>query len=276
MVLVAAGQFCAKAVFSKNLEAVSGIITDAAKAGARMIFLPEASDFIAKADEVASLTKPLAQNEFVQGVRAKAKEIGVWVSVGVHETSSDPKRGFNSHLLIDSSGDIVSNYHKIHLFDVDIPGGTRLMESGTTVPGDKLHDPVETPAGKLGLLTCYDIRFPEAAQVLRTRGAGMLAYPSAFMVRTGAAHWEILLRSRAIETQTYVIGAAAVGQHTQTRVSWGHAMIVDPWGTVLAQCNDVSHEPTFCLANVDLDSIRTIRVQMPVDKQRRTDIYPTL
>jgi hypothetical protein len=139
------GQFCTKAVFSKNLEAVSGIITDAAKAGARMVFLPEASDFITKADEAAALIKPLAENEFVQGVRAKAKETGVWVSVGVHETvralprimpftvisviqsgllstvlfiakSSDPKRGFNSHLVIDSSGDIVSNYHKIHLF----------------------------------------------------------------------------------------------------------------------------------------------------------------
>ena len=137
----------------------------------------------------------------------------------------------------------------------------------------------------------------------------MLAYPSAFTVRTGAAHWETLLRSRAIETQTYVIGAAAVGQHTQTRISWGHAMvrrlqptypglsgetlitlslfhvsvdaliwqIVDPWGTVLAQCNDVSHEePTFCLANVDLDNVQKIRAQMPLDKQRRTDIYPEL
>lgn len=132
------------------------------------------------------------------------------------------------------------------------------MESDTTIPGDKLHEPIKTPAGNrestsvftvavipvngiisnpplshsgnapmcaVGLLTCYDIRFPEVAQILRTRGAEMLAYPSAFTVRTGAAHWEVLLRSRAIETQTYVIGAAAVGQHTQTRVSWGHAMV---------------------------------------------------
>jgi len=129
----------------------------------------------------------------------------------------------------------------------------------------------------VGLLTCYDIRFPEVSQILRTRGADLLAYPSAFTVRTGAAHWEILLRSRAIETQTYVIGAAAVGQHTQTRTSWGHAMIVDPWGTILAQCNDVFHEePTFCLANIDLNSIGEIRTRMPVDEQRRPDIYPTL
>jgi len=199
--VTAIGQFCAKAVLSKNLEAVSRIVTDAARAGAKMVFLPEASDFITRADEVLSLTKPLAQNEFVQGLRAKAEEAGVWVSVGVHETvrafhpastpksphscsypltghtyspigilclkSSDPKRVFNSHLIINSSGDIVSNYHKIHLFvrhvrpklscreclglhdpqDVDIPG-TRIMESDTTVPGDKIHDPVETPAGK--------------------------------------------------------------------------------------------------------------------------------
>jgi len=151
------------------------------------------------------------------------------------------------------------------------------MESDTTMPGDRLHDPIETPAGKLGLLTCYDIRFPEVAQVLKSRGAEILAYPSAFTARTGAAHWEVLLRSRAIETQSYVIGAAAVGQHSQTRTSWGHAMIVDPWGTILAQCTDLFHEqPTFCLANVDLGGVREIRTRMPVDKQRRTDIYPTV
>ena len=167
------GQFCAKAVLSKNLEAVSRIVTDAARAGAKMIFLPEASDFIASAGEIPSLTKPLAQNEFVLGLRAKAKETGVWVSVGVHETvralhpvhahirypviltlrlafivlkSSDPKRGYNSHLIIDSSGDIVSNYHKIHLFVRHVrPNLSRRELSwvtrpiGCRYPRDKTH-----------------------------------------------------------------------------------------------------------------------------------------
>jgi len=177
-------------------------------------------------------------------------------------------------LVIDSHGDIVSNYHKIHLFDVDIKDGPRILESESTIPGNRLLDPIETPAGKVGLLTCYDIRFGEASQVLRTRGADIIAYPSSFTVRTGAAHWEPLLRSRAIETQTYVIGAAAVGQHLENRASWGHAMIVDPWGTVLAQCNDIKPDQgSFCLADVDVESMYKIRREMPVDQQRRPDVY---
>lgn len=157
---------------------------------------------------------------------------------------------------------------------MDIKGGTQILESETTVAGDTLLDPIETPAGKLGMLTCYDIRFGEVSQIMRARGADLIAYPSAFTVRTGAAHWEPLLRGRAIETQTYVIGAAAGGQHSESRASWGHAMVVDPWGTVVAQCNDISpDDPSYCLAEVDLEAMSRIRMQMPVDKQRRHDVY---
>ncbi len=187
---------------------------------------------------------------------------------------------------------------------MDIKGGTKILESNTTIPGRILPDviassPTSTnPIGALGLLTCYDLRFPEPSLALRRRGAQILTYPSAFTVRTGAAHWEALLRVRAIETQTYVIAAAQAGHHEGTqRVSWGHAMIVDPYGSVIAQCSDMQpYEPRFALAEIvsahraemlaearltsirpqDLGRLESTRKEMPLWEQRRGDVYAAI
>lgn len=254
MVLAAVAQLKSSGVIADNLAQSVSVIRAAARAGARAIFLPEATDFIAPTASVATLTRSPDNVDFIRGIQSAAKEASVWVSVGVHEPPApeqDDKdkaenqgrlRCYNTQLLVDQHGDILDRYRKLHLFDVDIKGGLKILESDSTLKGTKLLAPRTTPLGKVGLLTCYDLRFPEPSLSLRRQGAQLLTYPSAFTVRTGAAHWEILLRARAIETQSYVLAPAQVGAHDGTkRVSWGHAMIVDPWGSVIAQCPYVPH-----------------------------------
>lgn len=249
MVLAAVAQLKSTGVIADNLAQVVTLVKRAAEAGAKAVFLPEATDFIAPTARVGELTRSQDNQAFVTGVQKAAKDAGVWVSVGVHEPPSQEQdakdqaekegrlRCYNTQLLIDQKGDILDKYRKLHLFDVDIKGGLKILESDSTIPGLSLLAPRPSPIGNIGLLTCYDLRFPEPSLSLRRQGAHVLTYPSAFTVRTGAAHWETLLRARAIETQSYVLAAAQVGAHDGTkRVSWGHAMIIDPWGSVLAQC----------------------------------------
>ncbi|TKY89631.1 hypothetical protein EX895_001416 [Sporisorium graminicola] len=290
MVLAAVAQMKSTGVIADNLAQAVSIIRSAARAGAKAIFLPEATDFIAPTANVAALTRSADNVKFVQGLQSAAKEASVWVSVGVHEPPSKSQddadnsnnngrlRCYNTQLLIDQHGEILDKYRKLHLFDVDIKGGLKILESDSTLKGSELLKPRQTPLGKVGLLTCYDLRFPEPSLSLRRQGAQLLTYPSAFTVRTGAAHWETLLRARAVETQSYVLAAAQVGAHDGTkRVSWGHAMIVDPWGSIIAQCPDIQpYKPTFCLADIDLGSLENTRKEMPLWEQRRDDIFPQI
>jgi len=178
-----------------------------------------------------------------------------------------PGKIFNTHVVLDAEGQTQGVYRKIHLFDVDVPGGPVLCETDYTLPGGELSC-VDTPFGRLGLTTCYDLRFPEMYQVLRfDLGAEILLVPSAFTVPTGAAHWEPLLRARAIETQCYVLAAAQAGRHSEGRESYGHALAVDPWGRVTAQRADPSDEG-IAVAEVDLDALAGIRRRMPVAEHR--------
>ena len=207
--------------------------------------------------------------------RKIASDNDVWLSVGgVHtKTQEDSEKINNSHLVISSTGDIVSCYNKTHLFDVNIPGSVSLSESSYVTPGDTITPPVTTPLGQLGLGVCYDLRFGEHSQCLVRSGAEILTFPSAFTVNTGMAHWETLLRARAVETQCYVIAAAQTGQHNERRSSYGHSMIVDPWGVVTAQCGEGVGVAT---ADIDLDYLARVRRNMPVQQHRRHDLYPEL
>ncbi|XP_052492822.1 deaminated glutathione amidase isoform X3 [Budorcas taxicolor] len=175
--------------------------------------------------------------------------------------------------LSEPLGSVVATYRKTHLCDVEIPGQGPMRESNSTIPGPSLESPISTPAGKIGLAICYDMRFPELSLALVQAGAEILTYPSAFGSVTGPAHWEVLLRARAIETQCYVVAAAQCGRHHEKRASYGHSMVVDPWGTVVARC---SEGPGLCLARIDLNYLQQLRKQLPVFQHRRPDLYGNL
>ncbi len=174
--------------------------------------------------------------------------------------------------MINAKGELVDVYRKIHPFDVDIPGGPRLLESKATIGGQKLVVS-DTPIGQVGLTICYDLRFAEQYLALTKLGAQVMLVPAAFTLPTGKEHWEALLRARAIETQCYVAAAAQRGTHNSRRESYGHAMIIDPWGSVVAQCTD---REDIAVAEIDLDYVASVRTRMPVFEHRHPSIYGTV
>ncbi|XP_062367316.1 deaminated glutathione amidase isoform X4 [Cinclus cinclus] len=237
---------------------------------------PETLESPPQLQQSLELAEPL-HGDIVGRYRQLARECDVWLSLGgFHERGQDwdsTGRIYNCHLLLDNSGALVAVYRKLHLFDAALPGAPALCESSFTNPGQELLPPIPTPVGKLGLAVCYDLRFPELAQALRGAGAQILTFPSAFTVPTGAAHWEVLLRARAIECQCYVVAAAQTGRHNAGRASFGHSLVADPWGTVVAQCQE---GPGLCLAQLDLAYLEQVRRELPVHGHRRGDIYGTL
>lgn len=295
MVLIAAGQLCSTSSLTQNGATAVRLIERAVKLGAKVLFLPEASDYIAKSQEFSKkLAVTVDESPFVQAIstclkKLNAQGVELEVNVGVHEPSTKSDRVLNTSLWFDSKGEIVHRYQKIHLFDVDIPGGAIMKESQGVEPGDTLLPPFSTPCGQVGLAICYDIRFPELALRLRTLGAQIIAFPSAFTQRTGAAHWHLLGRSRAIDTQSYVVMAAQTGGHVTltdediangveaqppARFSYGHTIIIDPWGAVISEVSDIDvQRDGICVADVDLDLLKRVRVNMPLWEQRRPDVF---
>ncbi|KAF2857539.1 nitrilase-like protein, partial [Piedraia hortae CBS 480.64] len=239
----------------------------------QVLFLPEASDFIASSPhETLSLTFPVSKSPFVQGLVTEAKIHSLSLSVGIHEPSPTPQKVSNTLIWISPEGVITNRYQKLHLFDLDLSstGGAVLSESTTTEPGATLPEPFSSPIGKIGPMICFDLRFPQVSLALRRMGAEVLLYPSAFTVQTGRRHWEVLLRARAIECQCYVVAAAQRGWHSETRESYGHGMVVDPCGEVVAEVKGegVGVE----VVEVDLGVVRETRRGLPLC--RRTDVYP--
>ncbi|XP_015608757.1 nitrilase and fragile histidine triad fusion protein NitFhit [Cephus cinctus] len=261
---------------NKNLETICSLVNEAKQRHASIAFFPEACDYLAdNKSSIVEMAEPL-DGSTVTAYKKLACDNDMWLSFGgVHEKlGNDAERISNSHILINNKGDITQVYRKIHLFDMENKEtGVRLMESDYVQQGSEILPPVTTPIGKLGLSICYDIRFPEISLALRNMGSQILTYPSAFTYQTGAAHWEVLLRARAIETQCYVIAAAQTGAHNKKRVSWGHAMIIDPWGAVIAQC---AEKTGIAVAEIDLEILNKIRKNMPCDEHRRTDLYPVI
>ncbi|KAJ1768531.1 Carbon-nitrogen hydrolase [Coemansia sp. RSA 487] len=272
--IAAVAQFCAQGDIRKNMQTCVDLIGGAARRGAQMVFLPEASDFIADSRDLTSQLAQSVDGEFMKEIQQAAKDNGIWVSIGIHEQPPTNEMPYNTNAVVSNEGVLVSVYRKLHMFDVNVKDGPRLLESTTTTRGDRISEVVDTPVGRLGSSVCYDLRFPELAQTLRLQGAQLLSYPSAFTELTGAAHWEMLLRARAVETQTYVFGAAQIGRHNSRRSSYGDAMIVDPWGTVLARCARNTNEPTLATAEINLEYLDKIRREMPVFNHKRTDLFP--
>ncbi|XP_021031114.1 deaminated glutathione amidase isoform X1 [Mus caroli] len=275
--LVAVCQVTSTPNKQENFKTCAELVQEAARLGACLAFLPEAFDFIARNPaETLLLSEPL-NGDLLGQYSQLARECGIWLSLGgFHERGQDWEQNqkiYNCHVLLNSKGSIVASYRKTHLCDVEIPGQGPMRESNYTKPGGTLEPPVKTPAGKVGLAICYDMRFPELSLKLAQAGAEILTYPSAFGSVTGPAHWEVLLRARAIESQCYVIAAAQCGRHHETRASYGHSMVVDPWGTVVARC---SEGPGLCLARIDLHFLQQMRQHLPVFQHRRPDLYGSL
>ncbi|KAM7262984.1 hypothetical protein ACFE04_000667 [Oxalis oulophora] len=254
---------------STNLATCSRLVKEAASAGAKMLCFPENFAYVgAKDGDSLKIAEPL-DGPIIQQYRSLARESNIWLSLGgFQEKGNDDAHLRNTHLVIDDSGDIMATFRKIHLFDVDIPGGRSYKEGTFTEPGDEIVA-VDSPVGRLGLTVCYDLRFPELYQQLRFKhDAKVLLVPSAFTTITGQAHWEILLRARAIETQCYVIAAAQAGKHNDKRESWGESLIIDPWGTVVARLPD-----RLCtgiaVADIDFSLIDSVREKMPIAKHRK-------
>lgn len=267
-VKVAVGQMTAVGDTGKNFDTCTKLAEEAAAAGAAMLFLPECFSFIGTAQtESLAIAEPLS-GPLMARYRQLARDTGLWLSLGgFQEKGPDTNHIFNCHVVVTSAGDIAASYSKVHLFDVDVPNGPVLMESRTTAPGDQLVV-CDSPAGRLGLTVCYDLRFPEMYAALTWEmGAELLLVPSAFTQVTGAAHWEVLLRARAIENQAYVIAAAQAGVHNAKRASYGHSLIIDPWGTVVGRLED-PQATGIAVAEVDLAALQAIRTKMPCQQHR--------
>ncbi|MEV4202273.1 carbon-nitrogen hydrolase family protein [Micromonospora globbae] len=262
---VAVCQLNAREDRKANLAAAESLLERAAAGGADLAVLPEYVDYLGPA---AGMPEPEPVDgevgTFFAGV---ARRLGMWLVAGsFHEAGPDPEHTWNTSLVFDRTGALAASYRKIHLYDVEIPGRVSYRESATVAPGDQ--PVVVTVEGvRVGLSICYDLRFPELYRRLATDGgAQVLVVPAAFMLHTGRDHWEVLLRARAIENQCYVLAAGQIGDHEPGRTCFGRSMVVDPWGTVLAQAPD---EPGVTFAELDLDRLATIRAELPSLANRR-------
>lgn len=234
-----------------------------------MLCFPESFSFIGANDgDSVKIAEPL-DGPIMQQYQSLARESKIWLSLGgFQEKGSQEAHICNTHVVIDDAGNIRSTYRKIHLFDVDVPGGRSYKESSFTEPGKDIVALDSSPVGRLGLTVCYDLRFPELYQQLRFQHeAQVLLVPAAFTKITGQAHWEILLRARAIETQCYVIAAAQAGKHNDKRESYGDTLIIDPWGTVVGRLPD-RVSTGIAVADIDLSLVDSVRTKMPIAKHR--------
>jgi predicted amidohydrolase len=261
---------CASVDVAENLATADRLVSEAAAAGAEVVMLPEAFAFIGPSEAKQRVLEPLDGSGGATPIldwcrRASSRHRLDLVVGGFHEASEDPCRSYNTCLHLGPDGAIRSRYRKIHLFDVSLDDGTALNESARTLPGSALVT-TEVAFGTLGLSVCYDVRFPMLYQALVDRGAVALAVPAAFTATTGAAHWHVLLRARAIETQCYVLAAAQHGVHHGGRRSYGHSVIIDPWGEVIAELDDGDGIVT---AEVDPERVRAVRRQLPSLDHRR-------
>ena len=266
---VAVAQMTSTNDHAHNLNTTRTLARSARDRGASLLFLPECVAFLGNSrDETRAAAERF--DAVVDTYASLAKELGLWLCLGgVQERSHVPSKVHNTQLLISDRGSIEARYRKIHLFDVDVPNGPVLRESEYTEPGADLVVASVPNGPNIGLSTCYDLRFPDLYQRLRfDYGADVLTVPSAFTKPTGEAHWEVLLRARAIETQCYVIAAAQAGRHSERRESYGHALIVDPWGAVVGRCDDPDGTD-IAVADLDLELVQRIRQKMPIGQHRR-------
>jgi predicted amidohydrolase len=282
---VAAIQLTSTDDVAQNLARSAALVAEAAASGAGLVGLPENFAYLGNhlgsplgggndGDHRLSMAEVIDDarpGPILAAMQEAARRAGVWLLLGGFpekgpEAPADTARRIrNSAVLLDPDGKVIAHYRKLHLFDVDVPGGLQFRESERIEPGAEVVV-AETPWGGLGLTICYDLRFPELYRAIAARGARFCAVPSAFTLETGKDHWHVLLRARAIENQLHVFAPAQVGHHGGRRQSYGHALIVDPWGVVLAECGN--HEG-FAIATLDFDYQDQVRQSLPCLSHRR-------
>ena len=250
-----------------NAGALAGAIEEAAQGGAAMLFTPEMSGLLDRdSDRARTNLRREEDDQVLAACREAAREHGLWLHLGSVAVLVDDGKVANRGFVIDRNGNIRARYDKIHLFDVDLPTGESWRESAVYRPGDGAVLVNGTPVGKLGLTICYDLRFPTLFARIAEADADVISVPAAFTVPTGRAHWHVLLRARAIEAGVFVVAAAQVGRHEDGRQTFGHSLVVDPWGEVLL---DMGEERGVGFADIDLSRISDVRSRIPALNHRR-------
>jgi predicted amidohydrolase len=243
------------------------LIREAAAAGAEFVATPEGTNILQRErDKLFQVLKTAEDDPCVQGLIALAKALHIWLLIGSALVKRPDGGAANRAMLVSPDGVVVASYDKLHMFDVDLPTGETIRESASYTPGDKAVI-ADTPFGRLGLTICYDVRFPKLFNALARAGADIITVPAAFTKPTGEAHWEILLRARAIETGAFVLAPAQGGRHEDGRGTYGHSIAIGPWGEVLAVADH--DEPCVVLADLDLAASAKARQAIPALKNER-------
>jgi len=253
-----------------NVQNALRLVDKAAEQGAQFVLLPECATFLGGYNQYTenSESVPGPTSEMMS---AKARQKGIYINTGsLIERSSIPGRFYNTSLLVNPQGELIATYRKVHLFDINVPNQVTETESSVVLPGDKLVT-VNLPGFCLGLSICFDLRFPELYRSLALAGAQVFVIPSAFAQATGQAHWHVLQRARAIENHAFVLAADQYGPDTEGHMCFGHSLIVDPWGVVLAEAP--SEGEAVLVVDIDLDQVSQRREQIAVLKIRRPDAY---
>lgn len=307
---IACGQMCSSSSLAANARVATKLIDQAVAKNVKVLFLPEAADYISRDAAHSVQLANSSKDEFITVIQEHVKKIyqnslgdaqdkGIFVAVGVHEPAVGDnfgKKVRNNQLWIDNQGKIVHSYQKLHLFDINIPNGPILKELNSVEPGQEILKPFPVSEGQfsrfsVGLAICYDIRFGELALRLRKLGANIITFPSAFTTRTGEAHWLELGKARAIDSQCYVVMAAQCGEHDvyadveesgdgkKVRVSYGQSVIIGPWGEVVAkgetymERGDGEDYSELVVGELDLEHVEKIRRDLPVFTHRRPEIF---
>jgi deaminated glutathione amidase len=260
--LAAAIQMTSKPDLAKNLVEAEELIELAVRQGAELVSLPENFAFLGKdTDKVVQAQEIAVKTE--QFLRKMAQRFQITILGGGFPVpvADNPNKAYNTAILVTPDGQEVAQYQKVHLFDVDVPDGNTYQESSTVMAGIEIPPIYNSEdLGKLGLSICYDVRFPEFYRSLSRQGADVLFIPAAFTAYTGKDHWKVLLQARAIENTCYVVAPAQTGNHYERRYTHGHAMIIDPWGVILA---DAGSEPGVAVAEINPHRLQQVRQQMP-------------